>query len=71
MVDHAQMAHVMQEKLPSNKAQRQEGGVIDQRQPQIDPAGQHRDDPNEATKRPQTQPGQDLRAPQKANGDAA
>ena len=70
MVDHAQMEDAMQEKLPSNQAQRKEGGVIDQRQQQIDPAGKHRDDPNEAKRRSQKQPGQDLRETGKANGDA-
>ena len=60
----------MQEKTSSNEALRKKGGVIDQRQQQIDPAGKHREDPNEAAKRSQKQPGQDLRDPQKGNDDA-
>ncbi len=60
----------MQEKLPSNEALRKKGGVIDQRQQQIDPAGKHRDDPNNVAKRSQKQPGQDLRDPQNGYSDA-
>ena len=60
----------MEDKTPSNEALRKKGGVIDQRQQQIDPAGKHRDDPNEAAKRSQKQPGQDLRNPQKETDDA-
>ena len=60
----------MEEKTPSNEALRKKGRVTDQRQQQIDPAGKHRDDPNEAAKRSQKQPGQDLRDPQKGNDDA-
>ena len=44
--------------------------VIDQRRQKIDPTGKHRDDPNEAAKRSQKQPGQDLREPRKGNDDA-
>ena len=60
----------MQEKPPSNEVLRKKGGVIDQRQQQIDPAGKHRDDPNEAAKRSRKQPGQDLRDPQKGDDEA-
>ena len=60
----------MEEKTPSNEALRKKGRVIDQRQQQIDPAGKHRDDPNEAAKQSQKQPGQDLRDPQKGNDEA-
>lgn len=60
----------MTQKTPSNEAQRQKNGVIDQRQQQIDPAGKHRVDPNESAKRSQKQPGQDLRDPQKGADDA-
>ena len=50
---------------PSNLALRHKGGVIDQRQQQIDPAGKHRVDPNaRAAKRSQKQPGQSLEDPQ-------
>lgn len=59
----------MQQKLPANEALRNKDGVIDQRQQQIDPAGKHRDDPNEAAKRSQKQPGQDLRDPQNRDDD--
>ena len=55
-------------KTPSNEALRKKDGVIDQRKQQIDPAGKHRVDQNEAAKRSQKQPGQDLRDPQ---GDAS
>lgn len=51
-------------KAPSTKELRKKGGVIDQRQQQIDPAGKQRVDPNEAAKRSQKQPGQDLCDPQ-------
>lgn len=54
----------MTEKTPANEALRHKGGVIDQRQQQIDPAGKHRADPDDAAKRSQKQPGQDLRDPQ-------
>lgn len=61
----------MEEKTPANEALRRQPGVIDQRQQQIDPAGKHRDDPNDAgPKRSQKQPGQDLRDPQKGTDDA-
>ena len=60
----------MNGKIRSNKALRNKGGVIDQRKQQIDPAGKHRIDPNEAAKRSQKQPGQDLRDPQKDTDDA-
>lgn len=60
----------MQEKPPSNEALRKKGGVIDQRQQQIDPAGKHRADPNEAAKRSQKQPGQELRDPEQEGNDA-
>lgn len=59
----------MEPKTPSNEALRKKGGVIDQRQQQIDPAGTHRVDPNESAKRPQKQPSQDLRDPQKEDRD--
>lgn len=59
----------MQEKPPSNETMRKNGRVIDQRQQQIDPAGKHRVDPNEAAKRSQKQPGQDMRNPQDRTGD--
>lgn len=55
----------MKKQAPSNEQLRNKDGVIDQRQQQIDPAGKHRVDPNEAAKRSQKQPGQDLRDPQK------
>jgi hypothetical protein len=45
-------------------------GVIDQRKHQIDPARSNRVDPNEAARRSQKQPGQDLRDPQKDDNDA-
>lgn len=54
----------MTENIPSNEALRQKGSVIDQRNQQIDPAGRHRIDQNEAAKRSQKQPGQDLHDPQ-------
>ncbi|MDT8853709.1 hypothetical protein RNZ50_01410 [Paracoccaceae bacterium Fryx2] len=54
----------MKEKTPSNEALRKKGGVIDQRNQQIDPAGERRADPNEVARRSQKQPGQDLRDPQ-------
>lgn len=60
----------MKEKMPSNEALRNKNGVIDQRKQQIDPAGKHRIDVNEAAKRSQKQPGQDLRDPQKDDNDA-
>ena len=61
----------MKGKIPSNAALRKkDGGVIDQRQQQIDPAGKHRVDPNEAAKRSQKQPGQVLHDPQSGNRDA-
>ncbi|TGD45498.1 hypothetical protein EEB11_01825 [Pseudotabrizicola sediminis] len=60
----------MTQKMPSNEALRNKGGVIDQRKQQIDPAGKHRDDPNDLAKRSQKQPGQDLRDPQKDTGNA-
>ncbi len=55
----------MKRKKPSNEGLRENYGVTDQRQQQIDPAEKHRVDPNEAAKRSQKQPGQDLRDPQK------
>lgn len=64
------MENAMKEKMPSNEALRHKDGVIDQRQQQIDPAGKHRVDPNEAAKRSQKQPGQDLRDPQQDADDA-
>lgn len=60
----------MLEKPPSEVALRKKRGVIDRRQQQVDPAGMHRDDPNEAAKRSQEQPGQDQRDPQKGNDHA-
>jgi hypothetical protein len=60
--------------VPSNEALRRKGRVIDQRQQQIDPAGHHRADPNDAGgKRSQKQPGQDLRDPpgQGGTGDVS
>lgn len=60
----------MKEKMPANEALRKEDGVIDQRNQQIDPAGKHRVDVNENSKRSQKQPGQDLRDPQ-ADTDSA
>ncbi|MFN4129281.1 MAG: hypothetical protein ACK4GC_05625 [Paracoccaceae bacterium] len=59
------MENAMKEKMPANEALRNKEGVIDQRSQQIDPAGKHRTDPNDAAKRSQKQPGQDLRDPQK------
>lgn len=59
----------MKEKLPANEALRRKDGVIDQRKQQIDPAGKHRVDQNEAAKRSQKQPGQDLRDPQDGDED--
>lgn len=59
----------MTEKLPSNEVLRNRNGLIDQRQQQIDPAGKQRVDPNEAAKRSQKQPGQDLRDPQEDTGN--
>lgn len=38
----------MTEKIPSNEALRKKRGVIDQRQQQIDPAGKHRVNQNDA-----------------------
>lgn len=60
----------MTDEIPSNEAMRNKDGVIDQRKQQIDPAGKHRVDVNEAAKRSQKQPGQDLRDPQKGDDDA-
>lgn len=60
----------MKEKMPSNEALRTKDGVIDQRQQQIDPAGKHRVDPDEAARRSQKQPGQDLRDPQEDDNEA-
>ena len=57
----------MQEKLPSNEELRHKGGVIDQRQQQIDPAGKHRSDPNETAKHSSKQPGHDLPNPEEGN----
>ncbi len=67
-MDH-EMENSMKEKMPSNEALRTKDGVIDQRQQQIDPAGKHRVDPDEAARRSQKQPGQDLRDPQKDDTD--
>lgn len=53
----------MTEDKHSTKALRTKDKVIDQRQQQIDPAGHHRVDPNEAARRSQKQPGQDLTDP--------
>ncbi len=60
----------MKEKMPSNEALRKKDGVLDQRNQQIDPAGMHRLDENEAAKRSQKQPGQDRRDPQGEADDA-
>ncbi|WP_103333654.1 hypothetical protein [Pseudotabrizicola formosa] len=60
----------MSQKVPSNEALRTKDGLLDQRKQQIDPAGQHRDDPNDGAKRSQKQPGQDLRDPQRDDGNA-
>ncbi len=60
----------MQEKSPSNEALLKKGGVIDQRQQKMHPAGKNRDDQNEAAKRSQKQPRRDLRDPQKGDDDA-
>lgn len=60
----------MQEKPLPTPSQRDKGGVIDQRQQQIDPAAKHRADLNDAAKRSQKQPGQDLRDPQQRPNDA-
>lgn len=50
---------------PSNEEMRKKGGVIDQRQQQIDPTGKRRYDPNDsAIPRSQKQAGQDLSEPQ-------
>jgi hypothetical protein len=50
---------------PANEDLRRKGNVIDQRQQQIDPAGKHRADDDEAgPKRSQKQPGQSLIDPQ-------
>lgn len=60
----------MREKMPSKEALRTKDGAIDQRKQQIDPAGHHRIDVNEAAKRSQKQPGQDLLDPQKGDDNA-
>jgi hypothetical protein len=66
-----QQAEIQMKQIPPKSgALRTKAGVIDQRQQQIDPAGKHRTDPNDAAKRSQKQPGQDLRDPQKDTGDA-
>jgi len=57
----------MHEKPPSKQALRQKGGVIDQRQQQIDPAGKHRVDLNETAKKSSKQPGHDLHNPETGN----
>lgn len=55
---------------PSNEDMRNKGGVIGQRQQQIDPAGKRRYDPNDsAILRSQKQAGQDLRDPQPGDED--
>lgn len=43
--------------IPPEDLRRPAPGVIDQRQQQIDPAGHHRIDPNEAAKHSRRQPG--------------
>lgn len=60
----------MQEELSSKEAMRKKGRGIGQRQQQIDPAGKHRVDPNEAAKRSQKQPGQDIPDSQDRTDDA-
>jgi hypothetical protein len=61
----------MSETQPANEALRRKGNVIDQRQQQIDPAGKHRVDQNDAgPKRSQKQPGQSLVDPQGGHDDA-
>ena len=55
----------MTDQIPENEALRRKKNVIDQRQQQIDPAGRHREDPNDAgPKRAQKQVGQDMHNPQ-------
>lgn len=53
----------MSEEKSSNEELRHKDNVIDQRQQQIDPAGHHRVDPNDAAKWSQKQPGQDPQDP--------
>ncbi|RGP37608.1 hypothetical protein D1012_09730 [Pseudotabrizicola alkalilacus] len=61
----------MTKSLPENEALRRKGPVLDQRQQQIDPAGQHRVDQDEVSaKRSQKQPGQSLTDPQEEPDDA-
>lgn len=60
----------MKEEIPANEALRKKDGVIDQRKQQIDPAGKHRVDPNEATEGSQKQPGQDAHDRKKDDDNA-
>lgn len=61
----------MKEKMPPDHASRNKDGAAKIRKPLIDPAGLHRVDPDERTRRSQAQAGQDLRDPQKGadNGE--
>ncbi len=61
----------MNQDPPTNEILRKTGKIVDQRQQQIDPAGEHRADANEAAKRSQKQPGQDMRDPNRdeSNGE--
>lgn len=61
----------MTKSLPANEALRRKGPVLDQRQQQIDPAGQHRVDQDEVTANgSQKQPGQTPTEPQEESDDA-
>lgn len=60
----------MKEKTPSNDTLGNKDGVIDQPKQQFDPAGKVRVDQNEAAKRSQKQPGQDLRDPEEVSDNA-
>lgn len=59
----------MKQSKPSDTATRHKPGAIDQRKQQIDPAGKHRVDPNEAAKRSQKQPGPSRDSQDKLDGD--
>lgn len=65
----AEVEYVMTQKKPSDEASRKKDGLIEQRQQQVEPAGKNRVDANEAARRSQKQPGQDLRDPQKDADD--
>ena len=57
-------------KSPTTNDLRTKGNVIDQRQQQIDPAGKHRADPNDAAKGSQKQPGHPADDPKNGGRDA-